>query len=202
MLLYVECISPFSAGLLIPVWLDTQVWYSDMQQIVYCRGWLVQAAVDCCNGPKHPWHWCVQEALTRQKVYKPLLFWLLLLIFEQTFAHNFECFQWNLFGYWWAWFVASFISCNASTENVVNNVVFCCWSEKVCSKLPQFISILMTTFAVLFCIRMRGLKGNFFSVVHVVKQLYCWLWLPQFGSAPFHRGVTNDIVICVGPVSL
>jgi hypothetical protein len=39
-------------------------------------------------------------------------------------------------------------------------------------------------------------------VVHVVKQLYCWFWLPQFGSAPFHRGVMNDIVICVGPVSL
>lgn len=75
----------------------------------------------------------------------------------------FGCFFWllskllltilNLFSGFIFWllvglFVESFISSNAGMENVVNNVMFCCRSERVCSKLPQLVSILMTRFGV------------------------------------------------------
>lgn len=66
-------------------------------------------------------------------------------------------------------FVACFISSNAGMENVVSSVAFCFLSEKACSKLPQLVSILMTTVAVEFCIRLRGLRANLFSVVHWVN---------------------------------
>ncbi len=37
---------------------------------------------------------CTGSSDNTKKVYKPLLFWLFLMIFEQNFAHNFESFQW------------------------------------------------------------------------------------------------------------
>lgn len=145
MLLYVESISPFSAGLFIPVlcslrevWLDTQVWYSDMQQMVYCRDWLVQAAVVCCNGPKHPWHWCVQEALTTQKRYiNPFCFGCFLWFLSKILLTILNLFSGFLFG-----LLMGFVCCE---------LYFLCGSLEQTFSLQELTTTLFTTFSMPAC---------------------------------------------------